>query len=118
MIGIEGEIYPIKKEKLYASYEVTDRPLKREFEYEPCVINTATMDKKMIMSAAHVAVSTANTKICARPLKKHVKLFTAWDDEKYYSGNPGDYIAVREDDEHDIYVIKESLFDRLYKRVD
>ena len=72
----------------------------------------------MIMSAAHVAVSTANTKICARPLKKHVKLFTAWDDEKYYSGNPGDYIAVREDDEHDIYVIKESLFDRLYKRVD
>ena len=117
MIGIEGEIYPIKMEKLYASYEVTDRPFSKEFEYEPCVINTATMDKKMITSAAHVAVSTAQTKIHARPLTKYVKLFTAWDDEKYYTGTPGDYIAVRGDDVHDIYIIKGSLFDRLYKEV-
>ena len=50
-------------------------------------------------------------------LERYVKLFTAWDDEKYYSGKPGDYIAVREDDEHDIYIIKERLFNQLYNEV-
>ena len=46
-----------------------------------------------------------------------MKLFTAWDDEKYYSGTPGDYIAVREDDEHDIYIISGELFDDLYEKI-
>ena len=40
-----------------------------------------------------------------------------WDDEKYYSGTPGDYIAVREDDEHDIYIISGELFDDLYEKI-
>ena len=117
MIGVEGEIYPITRTKLYASYEVTEEPYEASFEYAPCIINSLTAEKKEVLSFAKVAVSTAKVSIHARPLKGYVKLFTAWDDEKYYTGTPGDYIAVRGDDAHDIYIIKGSLFDRLYREV-
>ena len=118
MIGIEGEIYPISEQKLANSYDFTGFQFSREFEYEPSIRNTATGDIKLVMPYAKTVISPPGTaRIYAKPLDHAVKLFTAWDDEKYYSGNIGDYIAVREDDPHDIYVIKGRLFDSLYKRV-
>jgi phosphoglycolate phosphatase len=118
MIGLEGEIYPITKEKLESSYKAVDEPYEREFEYEPCITDVYSGEKKNVLAYAKSVVSTGTTHIYAKPLKGYVKLFTAWDEEKYYSGVPGDYIAVREDDPHDIYVINGRLFDQLYKEID
>ncbi|MBQ8924355.1 MAG: DHH family phosphoesterase [Lachnospiraceae bacterium] len=117
MVGIEGEVYPITKEKLERSYRQTGRMYERKFEYEPTIRDVFTGEKKTVMPYAKGVISTGMSYIYARPLKRYVKLFTAWDDEKYYSGKPGDYIAVREDDCHDIYIIKERLFDLLYREV-
>ena len=69
------------------------------------------------MPFAKTVISPGNARIYAKPLENPIKLFTAWDDEKYYSGNVGDYIAVREDDPHDIYIIKGRLFDKLYRLI-
>ena len=116
MIGLEGEIYPISAEKLASSYELTGFNFMGSFTYEPSIKNIQTGDIKQVMSFAKTVISPPGTaRIYAKPLDHAVKLFTAWDDEKYYSGNIGDYIAVREDDPHDIYVIKERLFDQLYR---
>ena len=115
MIGIEGEVYPIMEEKLKKSYEPLNRPDKRQFDYMPCIKNVQTDEKKEVMQYAHAIRSIAAVSIYARPLTGYVKLFTEWDTERYYSGEPGDYIAFREDDVHDIYVIRQSLFDELYK---
>ena len=117
MVGIEGEVYPITKEKLEKSYKETGMAYQRSFEYEPSIKDMFTGEKKTVMPYARGVISTGTSYIYAKPLERYVKLFTAWDDEKYYSGRPGDYIAVREDDEHDIYIIKERLFDQLYKEV-
>ncbi len=118
MIGIEGEIYPITEQKLMNSYTFTGFQFSREFEYEPSIRNTATGEIKPVMPYAKTVISPPGTaRIFAKPLGHAVKLFTAWDDEKYYSGNIGDYIAVREDDPHDIYIIKGRLFDSLYKKI-
>ncbi len=117
MIGIDGEVYPITKEKLERSYQITGNKLDRTFEYEPTVKNVLTGEKKGVLGAANEVISTGRVRIYAKPLNRYVKLFTAWDDEKYYSGTPGDYIAVREDDEHDIYIISKKLFDLLYEEV-
>jgi phosphoglycolate phosphatase len=119
MIGIEGEIYPIKEEKLLKSYIMKDVPYEATFEYPPSIKDISTGKKKHIMeySRSLAVAGASSTNIYARPLKKGVKVFTAWDKEKYYLGNVGDFIAFREDDPHDIYVIKGSLFDRLYKKV-
>lgn len=117
MIGIEGEIYPISEEKLANSYQMTGFAFVKDFEYEPSVRDLSSDESKHVMPYAKTVISPPGTsRIFAKPLDHYVKLFTAWDEEKYYSGAPGDYIAVREDDPHDIYVISGRLFDQLYKK--
>ncbi len=117
MIGIAGEVYPITKQKLKSSYELTGSKYSRSFEYDPSIKNIVTGEKISVLNYANGVISTGKSRILAKKLDHHVKLFTAWDDEKYYSGTPGDYIAVREDDEHDIYIISGELFDDLYEKV-
>jgi phosphoglycolate phosphatase len=115
MIGIEGEIYPIKEQKLLNSYVFTNFRYTREFEYEPRIKNTVTGEIKHVLPFAQTVRSTGSSIIFARPLEQPVKLFTAWTEDKYYSGQIGDYIAVRADDEHDIYVVNKDIFERTYK---
>ncbi len=118
MIGIEGEVYPITGKKLESSYQKTDGKYSRTFEYEPCIKDVLTGEKRSVLGYARAIMSTGQVRIYAKPLTEPVKLFTAWDEEKYYSGSPGDYIAVREDDPHDIYVINKRLFPQLYRKAD
>ena len=118
MIGIGGEVYPISEEKLTKTYEITDRPYTRVFEYSPSVKNAATGERFEIMQYAKTVIGKGGLKIYAKPISGYIKLFTSWDEEKYYSGTPGDYIARRTDDEHDIYIINASVFDELYKPVE
>lgn len=115
MIGIEGEIYPIRQDKLLKSYQVTDELYECEPEYPPTVKDLTSGQKKCILEYAKTAKAKDASCIYAMPLTRGAKVFTAWDSEKYFLGNPGDYIACREDDAHDIYVIKERLFPQLYE---
>ncbi len=117
MIGIEGEVYPIQEEKLRRSYDISDQAYVHTFEYAPSVKNAVTGERFEVCKFAKTAVGKGGARIWARPLTGYVKLFTAWDEEKYYAGAPGDYIAFREDDEHDIYIIRSTLFDQLYFEV-
>ncbi|MBO7448811.1 MAG: DHH family phosphoesterase [Clostridiales bacterium] len=117
MIGVEGEVYPIKEDKLHKSYKATNFVYNRTFEYEPSIKNTVTGETKHVLKYAKTVLSTGGSVIFAKPLTQPVKLFTVWAEEKYYSGTVGDYIAVRADDEHDIYVINKDIFDRLYRPI-
>ena len=117
MIGVEGEIYPIKAEKLIRSYQLTNFVYNRVFEYEPRIKNTTTGEVKKVLAYAKTVLSTGNSYIFAKKLEQPVKVFTAWTEDKYYSGQVGDYIVVRADDEHDIYIVNGNLFDRFYKPV-
>ena len=117
MIGLAGEVYPITENELRNSYKTLDKPFDKTFEYAPSIRNTATGKKKKVMSFAKTAISVGETKIYAKPLTKKVKLFTAWNEERYYTGEIGDYIAFREDDPHDISIIQADLFPILYHEV-
>lgn len=117
MIGIEGEIYPIDARKLKRSYSLANEEYDVNLEYNPTIKDCASGEKKQILAYARTIVPRDDhSVIFASRIKKTVKIFTMWDEEKYYLGNPGDYIACREDDLHDIYIIKERLFDQLYTR--
>ncbi len=115
MIGVEGEVYPIKENKLLSSYQVTNFVYTREFEYEPNIKNRVTGEVKHVMPFAKTVRTIGSSIVFAKPLEQPVKLFTAWTEDKYYSGQIGDYLTVRADDEHDIYIVKGELFDRFYK---
>ncbi len=118
MIGIEGEVYPINQQKLESSYQMTGAPYDKTFEYEPSIKDVYTGERKNVKRFAKSVVSIGQVRILAKPLDEYVKLFTAWDEEKYYSGSPGDYIAARVDDPGDIYIINKRLFHQLYREAE
>ncbi len=117
MIGIKGEVYPTTKEKFKKSYTVLEEKYDMELEYFPSIRNKKDSTMIHLQQYAKKCISKGESYIYARPLEKAVKVFTAWDLEKYMYGKVGDYLAVREDDHHDIYVIERDIFSKTYDEV-
>lgn len=127
MIGIKGEVYPNKKEKFERSYRMSGAKDLKEGasladyiinkEYTPTVINRLDGSTKELMDYAGICLPTGEVQIRAKQLAKRVKIFTSWDTEKYMLGKPGDYLAVRCDDYHDIYVLEQDIFNKTYELV-
>lgn len=114
MLGIKGEAYQIKKEKFLKTYRKAAEPFIIETEYSPTIRNRNDGSTSNIMNFTETCVARGDTYVYAKELTKSVKVFTVWDEEKYLSGGPGDYIAVRCDDGHDIYVVERDIFSKNY----
>lgn len=118
ILGVEGEVYPCKKAKFERSYKVLDGEYEYPGEYSPAVINRETGDRMDILKVAkRCVVSGGGEGIYARELTSRIKVFTAWDPDKYYLGLPGDFLAVRMDDLSDIYIIAKRIFEKTYEEV-
>ncbi len=119
MIGIKGEIYPNRREKFMESYRTIEQSYNEletlgVTEYVPTIKNRENGKNLLLTDYAKVCIPTGEVHIYAKPLEKGVKIFTAWDKSKYMLGRPGDYLAVRCDDPHDIYVVERDLFLKSY----
>lgn len=117
IIGIDGEIYPNRAEKFFRSYKQVDDPYVFEGEYPPTIKDIMEAKSIDLIAKAKTCVSQGVTHIFSKPIDHTMKIFTAWDHEKYMLGNPGDYLAVRTDDYHDVYIIEKNIFGRTYKEV-
>ena len=115
MIGVEGEVYPIREEKFNKSYNPCDDTPEIETEYAPTVRDNIYGDVYDLTEYMKPCEATGGIRIRAKKLDHGVKVFTAWDAEKYYRGEPGDYLVVREDDHHDIYVVRGNIFEKTYE---
>jgi phosphoglycolate phosphatase len=118
MVGILGEIYPIKAEKFYRSYV----PSKGEFDikiedlnYIPTVRNVITGETKEIAEYIKPCTSTGETIVYVKQLERNTKLFTSWNLESYMYGREGDYIVMREDSSADVYIIRSDIFYMTYE---
>ena len=118
MIGIEGGVYPIRKEKFERTYRFVDAEADMKMEYAPTVRNNIDGAVYQLMERMRTCVAAGETKIYAKELDRNVKIFTAWDENKYYRGVVGDFIAMREDDVHDIYVVRRDIFLKTYEEID
>jgi phosphoglycolate phosphatase len=115
IVGIFGEVYPIKAEKFNANYqEVSDAP-RGEYSYSPTVKDKASGDIKELADYIKPCVATGKAHIRAVPLSRNTKVFTEWNAEEYMSGKPGDYLAVRSDDYRDVYIVREDIFRITYE---
>ncbi len=121
MIGIQGEVYPNRLDKFERSYIRLDTPYKYDIsstlEYVPTIKIRSTGLNLPLLNYAKTCLPSGVVQIYAKPLEKGVKVFTAWDREKYMLGKPGDYLAVRNDDAHDVYIVEKEIFGKTYKEV-
>lgn len=120
MIGIKGEIYPTSLEKFQANYQILPGKYDPEksvvpAQYLPKIRSNSDGSVRFISEYAGNCVATGKVEILARKIEKLTKVFTAWDEEKYMLGKPGDYLAVRSDDPHDIYIIEQEIFAKTYQ---
>ena len=117
MIGIKGEVYPCHRDRFSVKYETLDIPYHFEGEYAPVIKDVMDGKSVSMIPFARSCVTTGEILIYAQKLDHRVKIFTEWDKEKYMLGNEGDYIAVCQDDLHDIYVIDGDIFEKTYIEV-
>ena len=116
MVGIDGEVYPIREKKFLATYEFTEGEPEYECEYEPTIHNTLTGEAYPISEYVKTCCAKGTSYIYAKQVNENIKVFTQWDNEKYLCGASGDFLAVREDDTSDVYMIQEDIFYRSYER--
>ncbi|MCX4327080.1 MAG: DHH family phosphoesterase [Lachnospiraceae bacterium] len=117
MIGIEGEVYPIRKEKFDRTYKYIDGTPDMIMEYAPTVRDNICGNVYQLMEYMKTCVATGKSMVYAKELETNIKVFTSWDETKYYCGMKGDFLVVREDDPHDIYVVRRDIFFKTYKEV-
>lgn len=117
MIGIQGEVYPNDRAKFERSYDRLDTPYSFTGEYAPVVKDVVEGRNVSLVPYAKACISSGEVHIYAAQLDHCVKVFTAWDEEKYMLGKAGDYLAVRMDDLHDIYIIEKSIFQQTYEEM-
>lgn len=118
MIGVGGEVYPVSEEILYQGYILEEEPFYIEMEYTPKAKNRYTGKSKDLLKYAKRCISTGQSIIYAKQLKKTTKVFSKWNYENYMLGKPNDYIACRYDDHQDIYIINQSVFHTRYRKID
>ncbi len=115
MVGIQGEVYPIRAEKFARTYRRTDEPYTVKTEYIPSVHNRLDGTVRNVSGFVKSCVPTGETLVYAKKIDRQTKIFTAWDTVNYMLGNPGDMIAARTDDTHDIYIIERQIFGQTYE---
>ncbi len=117
MFGVFGEVYPIRKENFERSYDVTERAPEIRAEYDPMVI-AQDMETQKLLPMAKGCIPKAGAPIFARKLTKAMKIYTMWDAENYMYGRPGDYVAVRQDNPTDVYIIMGRVFEMTYECIE
>lgn len=119
IIGSKGEVYSSGKEKFERFYRPLDQRYvqNEKLEYVPIIKDRVDGSTFPLTDYARVCVSTGNVDIYARELERGVKVFTTWEKDKYMLGKPGDYLAVRCDDLHNVYVVEREMFVKSYDEI-
>ena len=121
IIGIKGEVYPNHREKFLRAYAVGEEKYvydKEHMEYLPTIKDRTNGNDLTLVDYARICVPTGTVRIYVKQLEKGVKVFVEWEKEKYMLGKPGDYLAVRSDDLHDVYIIEQDIFSKTYDMVE
>jgi len=118
MIGISGEVYPIKRATFEKRYTSSNEPYSGTFEYAPTIKRTNTQQSVPLAEHAHICIPTDETRIYARPLDRTVKVFTFWDPDHYMLGSKGDLLAAHYDNPKDVYIVARDIFGKTYRRAE
>lgn len=117
MIGCKGEVYDISKEKFEKTYMASTEGLDvfhQMMDFIPAAEDAETGEYIPIDEMATLCYPRGGSGIYAIPLERRTKVFRKDSVKDYDLGIKGDYLAVREDDLEDVYIIKRDVFERTY----
>ncbi len=117
MIGLKGEVYPIRKDKFEKTYDCSSSPYTLNTEYLPTVHCESTGEVFELVKYAKTCIAHGGAQILAKKIDKNYKIFNSWYNETYMLGRPGDYVACKPDDHHDIYIVAGDIFDETYEEM-
>lgn len=114
MIGITGEVYHMEHAVFERNYRLLEEPYAPDFPYAPTVLNKDTGKRVSLLEHACACISTGTDTVKAMRLEERVKVFTRWDEDDYFTGNPGDWLVARSPE--DLYIVTASIFPQIYAR--
>ncbi len=116
MIGVSGEVYPIKREVFSKRYTCCDELPVTDTEYPPTVIDRGAGRSRPLTPYMKGCRTNDSSAVNARRLTRYTKVFTEWNKDGYLYGTPGDFLAARIDDDTDFYIIKQNIFLKTYEK--
>lgn len=118
MIGCRGEVYDIARSKFEQTYQISDEPLdvfEQILYYIPAVETVPEGEYISLDELARICYPVAGSGIYVKQLQKRTKVFSLNEEQGYFLGDAGDYMAIRPDDFQDIYIIKKDIFEDNYE---
>lgn len=121
MVGVQGEVYPISREKFNSGYQALEGAFSFLPEvvgdgfYQPTVRDRLYGRSLELPPHTRPCRATGRILIYARRLERSTKVFSRWYPDGYMLGRPGDYLAVRQDDPGDCYIINSHIFALTYE---
>ena len=115
MIGLAGEVYPIEKRTFENAYTPVDTLPDLNILYSPVVLDKDSRTRVDLLRYAKGCMSREK-RVLAKQLAHGLKIFTLWDRDSYLTGNPGDWLVQRKENERDRYIVKQDIFSLLYKK--
>ena len=104
----DGTLHVFPSEHFKKYIKPMEGPVAEEYfaqmSYMPTVKVWADGNTYSIKNYLKMGMPTGDFCIYAKTLTSNVKVFPKWDDERYMRGMPGDYLAVSEDDSHNIFI--------------
>lgn len=117
MIGYYGEVNPIEKAVFHKKYQVKEEGFNKVFDYPPSVRKMADNSVYELIPYAKQCICVEDSMVYAKHLENPTKVFSKYNYEKYMYGNSDDYICFVYDDDKDIYLVKQEVFDNIYEEV-
>ena len=114
MVGLAGEVYPIKRESFNERYTVCEELPDTDYEYSPTVIHGTDNTRKPLEKYIKGCRARKDSEVMARRLDGYAKVYSDWKQDGYLYGEPGDYLVVRADDDTDFYIVRRAVFERAY----
>ncbi len=119
LINSRGEVKSVGGETFRKRYEFYEGGYGMEDgsegpDYAPVIKNRSSGRDMRLTDYVRGCIPMKDEKIYAMPLNRAVKGFVPEMKQKYMSGKPGDYLAVRCEELHDIYVIPKDIFLQSY----
>ncbi len=114
-----GNVISVYRDTFEADYELLDGEYNvydylGKPDYIPVVKNRNHRKDILLTDYARACIPGTEEVVYAKILEKGMKVFTLREKHKYQSGKIGDYLLVRCDNAHDIYVVEKSEFEKNY----